>query len=279
MSKFLDVSGAESKVAWASEILERSVRNYELWSKNNLILTSLIDQQVILQKWVLYVKSLPPSEVILGFGDVLSNLRSALDYLAWEVFSVCGGMPDSQDARRIYFPIAADPVGFNQQRKSKLKGAWPEAIELAKSQQDYELGDAQTNTLQILDALCNSQKHRTLHVAAVSPDFEAMVQVGPQSVSNGERLVMDIPDLRNLPLRQGHSMTVARYWMEEDTERGRERPLPRLPEMNYPSMDPPQRNIALTDGHHWIHVDDIGELVRHVRSIVSAFSKLSIPDS
>lgn len=140
MTKFLDVSGAESKIAWASEVLERSLRNYDIWCKSNLVVTSLVDPEKIFQKWVLHVKSLPPFDVILGFGDTLSNARSALDYLAWEIFVTGGGDPSSKEARFIYFPIASNSVDFNKQRKSKLKGAWSEAVELTRSLQDYAVG-------------------------------------------------------------------------------------------------------------------------------------------
>lgn len=277
MTKFLDVSGAESKIAWASEVLERSLRNYDIWSKSNLVVTSLIDPDKIFQKWVLHVKSLPPSDVILGFGDTLSNARSALDYLAWQIFVASGGDPSSKEARYIYFPIASDSVDFNKQRKSKLKGAWSEAVELARSLQDYAVGIPHYRALQGLESLCNSQKHRALHFAAVSPEFETSYQKGHWPVVDGELLVLDYTALENVPLYPNVTLTLARYWIQDEEDKLNESPLPRQTGVNYPSIEPPTRYVSITDGEQWIHVHQLAELVMRVRDIVSEFARLPIP--
>ena len=275
--KLLNVGGAESKVSWAKEVLKRSMRSFDVWAANDLVMTALVDPQIISQKWLLHVKSSPPNEVILGFGDVFSNLRSALDYIAWELYSISGGPADHSDARRIYFPIASDPVDFNRQRKSKLKGVWSEALDLARSMQDYELEVSRGCSLQNLEALCNSQKHRSLNIISVAPDFEATYRGGHWTIGEGERLIVDVPRIGYGPINYGRTYTICSFWIEEESEEGREKPLPRNPELNYPLIDPPIRKLAVTDGKNWILVEDIFDLVNRVSMTVSEFSKLPAP--
>src|SRR2546425_13371311 len=52
-------------------------------------------------------------------GDVLQNLRSALDYLAYQLVSVGTGSSGPFDY--VYFPIAASAAKYESDKRGKLK--------------------------------------------------------------------------------------------------------------------------------------------------------------
>jgi hypothetical protein len=105
--------------------------------------------------------------VPLAVGDVVQNLRSALDHLAWEIVSISGGIPD----RELYFPLAADEPGFL--KKLKKFAAWPEMYEILKATAAYEGGAG--DILSRLQTLSNIDKHRMLTPLASASHVEGVV--------------------------------------------------------------------------------------------------------
>lgn len=79
--------------------------------------TTVLRRHELTGEWVLYVTSLKvvPVEISLIAGDVVSNLRSALDYTAWRLVMNGGTYkPCSSTA----FPISKHPPSNNQERHS-----------------------------------------------------------------------------------------------------------------------------------------------------------------
>src|SRR5260370_31195217 len=58
------------------------------------------------QQLIYYVTKVDevPDEIALITGDIIQNLRSALDHLAYQLFTL--GPGNGTNGRRIYFPIA-----------------------------------------------------------------------------------------------------------------------------------------------------------------------------
>jgi hypothetical protein len=107
--------------------------------------------------YVLKADPIPPSIRAIA-GDVLQNLRTALDYLA------CALVPDCRKggAGHIYFPIlnrAPTPEQIKTAFDGKVKGASEEAIKKIASLNPHKGGD---DILWRLNALNNINKHRLL---------------------------------------------------------------------------------------------------------------------
>ena len=143
------------------------------------------------------VREEPPSHLGLIIGDWAHNLRSALDYLMYELVRLDHGQP----LRGTQFPICrqfADYQAFRRKEdKSGKRTCFMRVLEFSHRRainraQPYRRRDgADTHPLAILRAISNRDKHRLLHTAvfatqpgegtAVTPkqDVERIVSVTP----------------------------------------------------------------------------------------------------
>lgn len=99
-----------------------------------------------------------PASAIATAGDVVHNLRSALDHLAYQLTMV--GTPSVEPSRRIEFPIAKDATTYESEKARKVQGMRPEAIEAIDRLQPYK-GGCNGDILWRLHELDNINKHRT----------------------------------------------------------------------------------------------------------------------
>jgi hypothetical protein len=132
------------------------------------------------------VRTTPP-RLSAMIGDVIHNLRAALDHLAYQLVWVgAGKVPGSH----VYFPIADSREIYLEQRRKQLKGAAPNAIAAVDALTPYR---GSNNVLWKLHKLNNVDKHRVLLTAGSSFDS---VNVGPQMSRRLEQLVNSAPELK-----------------------------------------------------------------------------------
>lgn len=105
-------------------------------------------------------------------GDVVHNLRSALDHLAWQLVEANGNTPD----HRTEFPIGRDANDFNSRCLKKVKGASDPAVRLVASLEPYKGGDERFFALHTLDIV---DKHRLLITVGAARDS---VIHGPEAI-------------------------------------------------------------------------------------------------
>lgn len=109
----------------------------------------------------------PLQEWGLTVGDILHNLHSALDSVAWQLVLAGNGgaQPSEKVARSIYFPIAKTPDAFAS--FVVLKHVAPDHRELLGDVQPYKQGYEPLSTLAALSKL---DKHRAIHPTFLLPD-------------------------------------------------------------------------------------------------------------
>ena len=130
------------------------------------------------RRWTYYMLSVQPIPVSIAAiaGDVLHNLRSALDHLAYSLVAVRGfvstaGVPlTDKEIRSISFPIidTDSPAQYEAARAAKVKGMAQAAIDAIDAIKPYKGGD---DTLWRLHKLNNIDKHRLL--VTVASGYEA----------------------------------------------------------------------------------------------------------
>lgn len=133
--------------------------------------------------YVMVTKPIPvsfPLRLSAICGDAVQNLRSALDYVVWELVSAAGKEPTRHNA----FPIFTRRRDFedrvihpNQPKRSPLYGLDPNGepwavIEAAQPFHAPRLRDAMFTNLSALSGLSNRDKHRTLAAQKVFPGIE-----------------------------------------------------------------------------------------------------------
>lgn len=120
-------------------------------------------------EFVLYtfkVVRTPPKRVALIVADVVHNLRSALDHLAWQLARTTTETPYD----RTFFPILKkDTAQSRRTFASALRDVPPEAQRIIAGFQPYQAGDeAENHPLWILQSLWNIDKHRAISPLAAT---------------------------------------------------------------------------------------------------------------
>lgn len=98
-----------------------------------------------------------PVSIALIAGDVLQNLRSALDHLAHQLIAIGTGRPGP--FLYAYFPILNDAAGYKAGKNGLIKGMRPEAVKTIDAIKPYKGGN---DPLWRLHKLNQIDKHRVL---------------------------------------------------------------------------------------------------------------------
>ena len=103
-----------------------------------------------------------PLELSLIVGDIVQNLRTALDHLVWELVRANGQKPTRENAFPIFDrpPPGEDEHPEQQRWNRNLAGLHPDAVQLIERCQPYH--GPSLRTLAALRRLSNEDKHRVL---------------------------------------------------------------------------------------------------------------------
>jgi hypothetical protein len=140
-----------------------------------------------------------PNSILLISGDILFNLRAALDHLAWQLAVANGESP----TRHTCFPIFDDVARYKTMDTRKLKGMSHAALDAISATTPYHGGN---DTLWRLQRLNNIDKHRFLitagsHVATFIPP--PIMRVGiVKALAAQEGYVVNVSDkqIRDVPV-------------------------------------------------------------------------------
>ena len=106
-----------------------------------------------------------PIEYSVRLGEIVYNLRSALDQLLWQLVHVNYKAP----GRHNEFPISNDESRFNEVVKTKLKGVSQLSLDRIREMQPFGEVD-KWSALETLHFLCNIDKHRSVILPFYSVD-------------------------------------------------------------------------------------------------------------
>lgn len=141
----------------------------------------------------------PPANLSVIVGDILHNLRSGLDHLAWELVIRAGAKPGHHTS----FPICdtedrwLEEVGRRRRsgdRPSPLTGIEPGSAiwKFIQAVQPYE-GAVYAEAMTALRALSNADKHRQLLISGMFPDpddFAALLHWSPEAVLREQKIFL-----------------------------------------------------------------------------------------
>jgi hypothetical protein len=97
-----------------------------------------------------------PFDAMAAAGDIVHNLRSSLDHLAYQLVIVGSG---GEPTRRVEFPIAKDLATYESEKARKVEGMRERAIKQIDNLKPYKAGNQLLWRIHELD---NIDKHRTL---------------------------------------------------------------------------------------------------------------------
>lgn len=139
-----------------------------------------------------------PRHLPLIIGDVIHNLRSALDHLASDLV-----MFQEASIDNVYFPTGSDKDGFHEALKRHIRKAGPAAIQSLSKLEAYYGGDGAI--LRALHDLDLADKHRAIvptvnramvtNIRGTSPQGHDIFFAGVNmSIHNGRGDIMGMPN-------------------------------------------------------------------------------------
>lgn len=159
----------------------------------------------------------PPTKFALVAGDILHNLRTTLDNLAYELaLAHQGGQLSRSMARDSGFPIFRQQSDFASNGKRMIRGIHPDAKAIIERLQPYNRGN-EKSILLVLSKLSNADKHQLPPVAALTmTDTITCFTTDPRGIQGFEPVWGTV---------EGRTV-IARYsrTMETYTEVDRQRP-------------------------------------------------------
>lgn len=190
----------------------------------------------------------PLLQMGLAFGDMIANLRSSLDYLAWQLVLAAGNRP----GRRTSFPVVRRAKDWEVQSRSAIEGIAPEWAAVIEERQPYHRPERPSvHPLAILEHVNNLNKHRFLPVAVLSvTQLGVLINVEPVA---GETI--ESQDFLDRPITPGG--VVARFRVASGAM------------VDVVLNVPPRARVSFDDGldYDWHPI----ELIEWVRETVAQF--------
>ena len=121
-----------------------------------------------LTRRVVFHKQIPLLRLGVIVGDVVSNLRSALDHVIYAI-SYSRKPDEFRDDRSTEFPICDNADAFHSSRRqNEIRGLPPEAQAIVEGLQPYHGGKVGDDPLWMLREMSNIDKHRSIHLTTWS---------------------------------------------------------------------------------------------------------------
>lgn len=102
-------------------------------------------------------------DALCAAGDVVNNLRSALDHLIFQLIDVYSPNSPAEVFERCAFPICENVASYKKAKRIKVKGISPKAEKILDGCKPYKGAD---NPLWLLDEINNICKHRLIVTVA-----------------------------------------------------------------------------------------------------------------
>ncbi|MGH2635314.1 MAG: hypothetical protein ACRDHU_04115 [Actinomycetota bacterium] len=208
---FDSLEGAWEKFRWAQqhfdalrEAVSQQINSVTIQRDEGLEATD--DPEVFFLNWRVVELSDMPPEWGLRVGDIVHNLRSAMDYIAWQLgWWNQGGTPFGKTA----FPICGNATLFNNKRWV-LKSLSEEHVALIESCQPYQGGNREWPFLPLADLrdLSDQDKHRVLVVTQPVVSGQAFAKI--QQLTGCERAQAHF--LAGYPLHVGAAVVRVKVW-------------------------------------------------------------------
>lgn len=195
MASAVDFSDAVAKLARAKRRADELLAEANSWlTVNGDALTAPLEgvwdedqQQFVFEARPFDL--IAPAEWAHELGDIVTALRSVLDYTTWAMVRA-GATPEAMEgdrARDIQFPVVLGPdrkgnpgsVVFGRQLPVRLPGVDKAFTDVIDKYQPFHVGDfAREHGLALLVEMSNRDKHRTLHVI-LAGEFSLLAVTDP----------------------------------------------------------------------------------------------------
>lgn len=184
------LAGCRHKLGWAWEHLYALESEVYSWSETTRECTTWSQFHPEANIVAVYAQvATPPLRWGVMVGNIVHNLRSALDQLVWQLVFANGETPRA-GMRGNSFPIFPNEVDFEAKTRYSLRGVHPTDRAKIKRLQPYERPNGlepEDNPLVGIDFLWNQDKHRAMEVLAFG--LSETVEASLRAYEDVERFV------------------------------------------------------------------------------------------
>jgi hypothetical protein len=141
--------------------------------------------------WLVHIDEPPPADLRTTLGDIVHNLRSALDLMACDLVALNKGNP-----KNVYFPIADASEQLDARIKDKhFDRASEEAISLLRKIGPYPGGEHHLRALHDLDIMDKHKRLIPVMSGAIMPNFaiSGNISLGTRIEIREGQGVFDLP--------------------------------------------------------------------------------------
>lgn len=162
------------------ELLQSELRSsishsdaYEIVNESEDVEVTHETRRIRFTRKVIFKAQIPTTRLGVLVGDIIGNIRSALDHVIYAI-SFSRDPDEFRDDRTTEFPIWDDPEGFRRAHRRRwgslyeIRGIPPEAQAVVEGLQPYHRGKVSDDPLWILREMSNVDKHRNIHLATYS---------------------------------------------------------------------------------------------------------------
>ena len=166
------MNSINSKINRALDLFEGINNEYAEWK--NLTpyktITECNDERTTFILGVKFTLEPPVTKWSLIIGEILFNLRCALDHLVYNLAVSDSQINPPHNEKKLMFPVSEKEVDFEKSvKRGLLRGLNQENIDFIKSVQPFNSSiDTNLHPLAVLSKLNNIDKHRYLQIAVFS---------------------------------------------------------------------------------------------------------------
>jgi len=282
MTCVLDLSDSRARITEAKAQYGELMSVFMGWMESGGIgVRTIRHPQFAMYRWEVAVTTEPAKNLSLMAGQIINNIRSALEYVAFQVYLVAGGEPDGKLADKVAFPIVNTSEPWDSVVKKKVPGVWPEAADLMKAAQPFSQTGEEVNALPTLRGLGGTDKHRNLVLRAAAA-FSATA-VWPSGSGIGvdiwlDRAPGDIDKGPVVPIKPGTSVQVARVSVYPEGVPHADAVMLWSSGIQFEQPAPPNVDFSFRSNNgSEVSLFALGDLINHVARIVESFAELRGP--
>ncbi|MGV0808562.1 hypothetical protein [Mycolicibacterium setense] len=163
----------------------------------------LVQPEMVVVKFKVKIKEAPPADWGLIVGDVLSNLRAALDHALFGHASSRQALTEDQE-RALQYPVVTDATKWPRAQAKLAPFVDPAVLQAIEDSQPFKVQLPDWQFLALLNGLVNRDKHRQVRVVTYNNELFEITHTDADvvSIDNAPRELVDGAVVASVKLRR-----------------------------------------------------------------------------
>lgn len=161
------------------------------------------EPEMVVVKFRVAIKQRPPSDWGLIVGDVLSNLRAALDHALFGHAAARQSLTEAQE-RGVQYPLLTDATKWPAAQSKLGSFVDPAVLQAIEDSQPFKVQQPDWHSLALLNGLVNRDKHRQVRVVMYNNELFEVTETDADvaDIDNTPRELVDGAVIASVKLRR-----------------------------------------------------------------------------